>query len=287
MWPFSRPPIVPVLRLTGTIMPSGGPLTGPTLSLSGLAGPIERAFTMSKLPSVAIVINSPGGAAAQSNLIFRRIRQLASENKKRVYVFCEDLAASGGYFIAVAGDEIYADPASIIGSIGVISAGFGFERAIEKLGVSRRVYTAGHSKSTLDPFLPENPADVERLKALQRDVHDVFIGVVKERRGALLKGPDAELFSGAFWSGPKALDLGLIDGIADVRSKMRALHGPKVKLKVVPLGPSGLLSRLLRPLPSSHGGSSGFTASRAPALIDPVEVLAALEQRALWSRYGL
>lgn len=281
MWPFSRASVVPVLRLFGTITPSPSPFAGPTLSLAGLAGPIEKAFTASSLPSVAIVINSPGGSAAQSHLIYRRIRQLAEEHKKRVYVFCEDLAASGGYFIAAAGDEVYADPASIVGSIGVISAGFGFERAIERLGVSRRVYTAGHSKNTLDPFLPENPDDVERLKALQQDVHDVFIGVVKERRGALLKGSDAELFSGAFWSGPKALELGLIDGIGDVRSKMRALHGPKVKLKVIPVGAGGLLGWLQR-TPSVHAGIS-----EPSGLIDPAAAIAAVEARLLWSRYGL
>ncbi len=288
MWPFSRPAVVPVLRLTGTIMSSGSPLGGQSLSLAGLAGPIERAFTMSKLPSVAIIINSPGGSATQSHLIFQRIRQLAAENKKRVYVFCEDLAASGGYFIAVAGDEIYADPASIVGSIGVISSGFGFERAIEKLGITRRVYTAGHSKNALDPFLPENTADIERLKTLQQDVHDVFIGVVKERRGALLKGMDADLFSGAFWSGPKALELGLVDGIGDVRSKMRSLHGPKVKLKLVPLAAGGLLSRLRRLSASGQGASlDGYGGHGHNGLIDPSAVLAAIEARLIWSRYGL
>jgi signal peptide peptidase SppA len=285
MWPFSRAPVVPVLRLTGTIMPSGGPWAGPTLSLSNLAGPIEKAFTFSSLPSVAIVINSPGGSAAQSHLIFRRIRQLAAENNKRVYVFCEDIAASGGYFIAVAGDEVYADPSSIVGSIGVISSGFGFEKAIEKLGVERRVYTAGHSKNTLDPFLPENPADVERLKTLQQDVHDVFIGVVKERRGAVLKGSDSELFSGAFWSGAKAQEFGLIDGITDVRAKMRALHGPKVKLRLIPIGGGGLLSRLWRS-PGYGGGHPGYGGGHS-GLIDPAAALSAIETRMLWSRFGL
>lgn len=280
MWPFSRSPVVPVIRMLGTITPASGFLAGPSLSISGLAGPLEKVFTASPLPSVAIIVNSPGGAAAQSHLIYQRIRQLASEHKKRVYIFCEDLAASGGYFIALAGDEIYADPASIVGSIGVISSGFGFERAIERLGIQRRVYTAGHSKNTLDPFLPENPADVDRLKALQQDVHDVFIGVVKERRGALLKGSDSELFSGAFWSGPKALDLGLIDGIGDVRSKMRTLHGPKVKLKLIPASGGGLLSRLWRqPTLDASGPTRG--------LIDPAAALAAVEARMLWQRYGL
>jgi len=282
MWPFSKPAFVPVLRLSGVIAASGSPLSGASLSMATLAGPLERAFSASKLPSVAIIINSPGGSPVQSNLIFRRIRALAIEKKKRVYVFCEDVAASGGYFIAMGGDEIYADPSSIVGSIGVISSGFGFNKALEKLGVDRRVYTAGLSKSTLDPFLPEQPEDVERLKALQRDVHDVFIGIVKERRGALLKGADAELFSGAFWSGPRALDHGLIDGISDVRTKMREVHGDKVKLRVMPLGGSGWLSWLRRvPAFDSMGGDSGA------GLVDPQRAISAIEVRLLWSRYGL
>ena len=156
----------------------------PGLSLATLAGPLEKAFKISKMPAVAIAINSPGGSPVQSNLIFNRIRQLADENKKRVHVFCEDVAASGGYYIAVAGDEIYADPSSIVGSIGVISQGFGFEKAIEKLGIERRVYTSGLNKGALDPFLAEKSDDVVRLKALQADVHAVFRGVVQARRGS-------------------------------------------------------------------------------------------------------
>ena len=287
MWPFSRNPVVPVLRLTGAIAAPGGPLAAPTLSIAGLAGALEKAFTASRLPSVAIVINSPGGSAVQSNLIMRRIRQLANQHKKRVYVFCEDVAASGGYFIAVAGDEIYADPSSIVGSIGVISGRFGLDKAIERIGVEWRVHTAGTSKNALDPFLPEKPEDVARLKALLTDIHDVFIGVVKERRGSLLKGPDSELFSGAFWSGPKALELGLIDGIGDVRSKMQALHGPKVQLRVIPLGGGGLLSRLWR-TPTLGGIGEAWSGSTAGAgLVDPAAALSAIETRLLWSRYGL
>lgn len=244
MWFFGRGPVVPVLRFSGTI----GMVTPlrPGLSIGLCAQAIEKAFEMSKLPTVAIVINSPGGSAAQSSLIFKRIRQLAQEHSKTVYVFCEDVAASGGYYLALAGDEIYSDASSIVGSIGVISAGFGFDKAIEKLGISRRVYTAGEAKGSLDSFQPENPDDVERLKSLQRDVHDVFIGVVKERRAGRLKGPDGELFSGAFWSGPKAMELGLIDGISDVRTKMRELHGDDVRLKLVPLERGGLLGRFRR-----------------------------------------
>lgn len=278
MWPFTRKPVVPVLRFTGPI----GMVTPlrPGLSIAGVAGTIEKAFSLSKLPSVAILINSPGGSPVQSNLIFKRIRQLAEEKNKRVYVFCEDVAASGGYFLSIAGDEIYADPSSIVGSIGVISSGFGFVEAIDKLGIERRVYTAGLSKSTLDPFLPEKAEDVARLKAIQSDVHDVFIGLVKERRAGKLKAPDAELFSGAFWSGPKAMELGLIDGIADLRSKMQALHGKDVRLQVVEPPKTGLLGRLKRLSPS-------VAAANAGGLAFADDLLSAIETRALWSRFGL
>lgn len=285
MWPFTRANYVPVLRLNGIIAAAGGPFSSSSLSLAGLAGAIERAFTVSQLPSVVVVVNSPGGSPVQSNLIFRRIRQLAQEHKKKVYVFCEDVAASGGYYVALAGDEIYADASSIVGSIGVISAGFGFDKAIGRLGVERRVYTAGLSKSSLDPFLPEKSEDVERLKALQRDVHDVFIGAVKERRGGLLKGPDAELFSGAFWSGPRALEMGLIDGITDMRTKMQEIHGRKVRMRLVPTGPTGLLGRLRRLV--TFGGQVGAGVAVDAGLVDPAGLISALEARLLWSRYGL
>lgn len=278
MWPFTRTPTVPVLRFTGPIG-MATPLR-PGISLAAYAGAIEKAFSLSKLPSVAVLINSPGGSPVQSNLIFKRIRQLAEEKNKRVYVFCEDVAASGGYFLAIAGDEIYADPSSIVGSIGVISSSFGFVEAIEKLGIERRVYTAGLNKSTLDPFLPEKPDDVARLKALQLDVHDVFIGLVKERRLGKLKAPDAELFSGAFWTGGKALEFGLIDGIADVRSKMQELHGEKVRLKVVEPEKGGLLSRF-RKL------SSSSVPSENAGLAFASDFVSVIEARALWSRFGL
>ena len=278
MWPFARKPVVPVLRFSGPIG-MATPLR-PGLSIAGVAGTIEKAFSLSKLPTVAILINSPGGSPVQSNLIFKRIRQLAEEKEKKVYVFCEDVAASGGYFLSIAGDEIYADPSSIVGSIGVISQGFGFVDAIEKLGIERRVYTAGLSKSTLDPFLPEKPEDIARLKAIQNDVHDVFIGLVKERRAGKLKAPDAELFSGAFWSGPKAMELGLIDGISDVRSKMQALHGKDVRLQVVEPPKTGLLGRLRRFAPAVAGTDAG-------GLAFADDLVSAIETRALWSRFGL
>ena len=279
---FSRRPVVPVLRFVGPIG-MATPLR-PGLALATVAAAIEKAFAASKLPTVAILINSPGGSPVQSHLIFKRIRQLAQERDKRVYVFCEDVAASGGYFLALAGDEIYADPSSIVGSIGVVSAGFGFDKAIEKLGIERRVYTSGVTKNILDPFKPEKAEDVERLKTIQRDVHESFIGIVKERRGARLTASDDELFSGAFWAGPKAVQLGLIDGIADVRTKMRELHGEKVRLRVVAIGGGGLLSRLRRSPGFSLRGV-GEMSSWGAAL--PGDVISALEARALWSRFGL
>jgi signal peptide peptidase SppA len=280
---FNRGPVVPVLRLSGAIG-MAAPLR-PGLSIASLAGPIEKAFSMSKAKSVAVVINSPGGSPVQSSLMFRRIRQLAEENDKKVYVFCEDVAASGGYYLAVAGDEIYADASSIVGSIGVISASFGLDKAIEKLGIERRVYTAGNHKGALDPFQPEKPDEIERLKAIQRSVHDVFIGVVKDRRLGRLKAPDSELFSGAFWSATEAQELGLIDGITDVRTKMRELHGEKVRLRVVPNERGWLASRLKRVSLLLGGGSEAGGASQGLAFAD--DLLSAVEIRALWSRFGL
>lgn len=279
---FKKKPVVPVLRLYGPI----GAVTPlkPGLSLETTAEAIEKAFTMSSVPAVALVVNSPGGSPVQSSLILKRVRQWAEEKNKKVYVFCEDVAASGGYYIALAGDEIYADASSIIGSIGVISAGFGFDKAIDKLGVDRRVYTAGTSKNILDPFKPEQPQDVERLHDLQRDVHDVFIGVVKERRASRLNGEDHELFSGAFWSALKARDYGLIDGIGDVRQVMRDRFGENVRLKVVPLSKGGLLSRLRR-LPSFGSILPGQNSSGGVSFSD--ELVSTLEKRALWSRFGL
>lgn len=280
---FKRRPVVPVIRFSGPIG-FATPLR-PGLSIGAVASGLEKAFSLSKLPCVAVTVNSPGGSPVQSNLIFKRVRQLAEEKKKKVYVFCEDVAASGGYYLAVAGDEIYADPSSIVGSIGVISASFGFNKAIERLGIERRVYTAGPAKGLLDPFQPEKPDEVERLKAIQRDVHDVFIGVVKDRRGGRLRGLDSELFSGAFWSAAKALELGLIDGVSDVRSKMREMHGDDVQLKVVPFGPGGWLSRLLR-FPRLGPAGAGQSAGGLPLALGD-DLLSAIETRSLWSRYGL
>jgi signal peptide peptidase SppA len=278
---FNRGPVVPVLRFTGPI----GMVTPlrPGLALSAVAGPIERAFGLSKLPTVAVVVNSPGGSPVQSHLIFSRIRQLAAEKGKRVYVFCEDVAASGGYFLALAGDEIYADPSSIVGSIGVISASFGLDKFIDRFAIERRVYTSGRDKGALDPFQPERPEDVARLKELQRNVHDVFIGIVKDRRAGKLKGPEEELFSGTYWSAAKAVEYGLIDGLADLRGKMQALHGPKVRLRAVPLSTGGLLSRFRRLPGLEPVHNDGF--ALGPAFAS--DLISAIEARALWSRFGL
>ena len=277
---FNRGVVVPVLRLSGAIG-MAAPLR-PGLSIATLAGPIEKAFSMSRAKSVCVVINSPGGSPVQSSLMFKRLRQLADEKGKKIYVFCEDVAASGGYYLAVAGDEIYADPSSIVGSIGVISASFGLDRAIEKLGITRRVYTAGTNKGSLDPFQPEKPEDIERLKTIQRNVHDVFIGVVKDRRLGRLKGADSELFSGAFWSATDAMELGLIDGISDVRSKMREVHGENVRLRVVPIE-KGWFATRFRKLPSVLDGFGGGS----PGLAIADDLVSAVEIRALWSRFGL
>ena len=235
-------PTVAVIRLSGVIG-SFGPWPG-GLSLSGLARTLERAFAMRGLSAVALAINSPGGSPVQSSLIAKRIRALAAEKKLPVFAFAEDVAASGGYWLACAADEIHADESSIVGSIGVISASFGFQDLLQRVGVERRVHTAGARKSMLDPFRPENPEDVARLEAIQRDIHAQFMVHVRERRGVRLKGDDEMLFSGEFWTAPRALELGLIDGIGDLRGVMRARYGDKVRLRVVGERGSWLRRRL-------------------------------------------
>ena len=273
-----RAPVVPVLRFSGPI----GVVTPlrPGLSLSTSASAIDKAFSMSGAKAVAIQINSPGGSAVQSMLIYKRIRALAAEKDLKVYVFAEDVAASGGYFLALAGDEIYADPSSIVGSIGVITATFGLNEMIAKIGVQRRVYTAGESKDILDPFLPEKPSDVERIKALQQDVHKTFIDLVETRRGAKLDKADVNLFTGEFWSGKRALELGLIDGLSDLRTRMREIYGDEVRLKLVM--PSTSWFRRRRSVFAESGGFEfGFTPGGFAA-----DLISAIEARALWSRFG-
>jgi len=265
-------PVVGVLRLAGAIG-AVSPLK-PGLTLHGLNESIEKVFELKALKAVALAINSPGGSPVQSSLIFRRIRELADEKEIPVYAFAEDVAASGGYMLSLAGDEIYADASSIIGSIGVISAGFGFVKAIEKLGVERRVYTAGEKKMSLDPFSPESGDDIDRLKALQLDVHKTFIAMVKDRRGERLL--DEDIFTGEFWSGTKAEALGLIDGLADMRAFMKDKYGEDVKIKPVG-GEKNWLKRKL--------GLSSRNALMPQGWAE--DLISAAEMRSLWSRYGL
>lgn len=272
-------PLVPVVRLNGAIGISVG--FRPGLSLATLASTLERAFNYPRARAVAIVINSPGGSPVQSHLIYSRIRALAEEKKLPVLAFTEDAAASGGYMIACAADEIFADPSSVVGSIGVVSAGFGFHELIERYGIERRLYTTGESKAILDPFKPERPEDVVRLRELQTRIYDAFKGLVMQRRAGKIREEDgAELFSGAFWAGEDGVRLGLVDGIGDIRSVLRHRFGDKVRLRLVQGQRPGLLSQLLRRSPS---GFEGFSSG----LLDPKEAIAALEERALWARVGL
>jgi serine protease SohB len=270
-------PVVPVVRLTG-IVGFSTPLR-PGLSLAGLARTLDRAFAVRNAAAVALAINSPGGSPTQSHLIFRRIRELAEEKQRRVIAFIEDAGASGGYMIACAADEIVADNYSIVGSIGVVGGSFGFNKLIEKIGVERRLYTSGEHKAMLDPFLPENPDDVERLKKLQREIHDDFIALVKLRRNGKLNGPENDLFSGEYWTGKRALELGLVDGIGDLRSVLRERFGDKV---VTPLitAERGLLGRRVFGV-----GRGGLPAGLEVGLAE--EAISALEARAIWARYGL
>ncbi len=223
-------PVVPVVRFSGVIGRASRLRQG--ISLRSVEAPLKKAFGIKPAPAVAIIIDSPGGSPVQSHLIYRHIRALAEEKEKQVLVFAEDVCASGGYMIACAGDEIIVDPASVVGSIGVVSAGFGFVDAISKIGVERRIYTAGKNKATLDPFRPEKPEDVDHLKDLQSDVHDLFIDLVRSRRGTDLADTE-ELFTGLFWSGSKAVALGLADRTGYVRSVLREKFGEKVRIKPI------------------------------------------------------
>ncbi|WP_279110111.1 S49 family peptidase [Bartonella apis] len=263
---------IPVVRLQGMIMEASSPLRQ-TLSLSSCANALEKAFSDKEAPAVAISLNSPGGSPVQSRLIYRRIRDLAEEKHKRVLVFVEDVAASGGYMIACAGDEIFADPSSVVGSIGVVSASFGFPELLKKIGVERRVYTAGKNKVSLDPFQPEKKADVDHLKALQLEIHETFINLVKESRGSKLVD-DPNLFTGMFWTGRKGKELGLVDELSDLRSLIKQRYGHDAKMHLV----SASRSLLGRKTPAI---SVGLVSSAVDGLIQSAE------ERALWQRYGL
>src|SRR5437667_11259778 len=272
--------IVPVVRLSGLI----GAVTPlrQGMTLATVARTLERAFSMRNAKAVALLINSPGGSPVQSRQIYLRIRQLAAEKKLPVLVFVEDVAASGGYMIACAGDEIFCDPSSILGSIGVVGGSFGFQELIKKVGVERRLYTAGEHKAMLDPFLPENRDDVARLKTIQREIHAIFISLVKESRGSRLKDADDELFTGEYWAGEKSVALGLADAIGDLRATLRARYGEKVLTPVI-APRSGLLGGLF----SRRSPGAGSLAGAGGALAGlPDDLISALESRAIWAKFG-
>jgi ClpP class serine protease len=262
--------VVPVVRLAGVI----GAVTPlrPGMSLAGVAKMLERAFATRNAKAVALVINSPGGSPVQSRQIYLRIRQLAAEKKLPVLVFVEDVAA---------GDEIFCDPSSILGSIGVVGGTFGFQDLIKKIGVERRLYTAGAHKAMLDPFLPENPDDVSRVKALQREIHAIFIALVKGSRGSRLKGADDVLFTGEYWAGETSVSLGLADAIGDLRSTLRTRYGEKVLTPVIAPA-SGMLSGLLGRRSPGAGSMSALDGIGSL----PDELISALETRAIWAKFG-
>jgi signal peptide peptidase SppA len=269
------PPVVAVLRLNGVIGMRGQR----GLSLANRASSIERAFKLRDLAAVALQVNSPGGSPVQSALIYRRIRQLAAEKNVPVIAFAEDVAASGGYWLALAGDEIYAEEASVLGSIGVVSAGFGFSELLRRIGVNRRLYTAGERKALLDPFLAEDPAGVARLTAIQQDIHGSFKDLVRQRRGAKLKSEEATLFNGDIFTGRTALAHGLIDGIGELRGILRARFGDKVRFRLI----EPEKRRFQLALPFSSRGRD-FTASPGDIAAD---LIATVEERLIWGRFGL
>jgi serine protease SohB len=268
-----RGPVVPVVRLSGVI--GGAPLRGLSLSLQGLNPALERAFKVRGAKAVALAVNSPGGSPVQSALIAGRIRALSGEKDLPVIAFIEDVGASGGYWLALAADEIFAAPSSIVGSIGVVHASFGFAGLLDRLGVERRLYTAGSKKSLLDPFRPQDPEDVDRLVEIMSEIHANFKGMVRERRGARLSAADGDLFEGQIWTGRKALELGLIDGLGDLHGTLKERFGPKVRLPQIGATRPWWRRRL----------NVGPDAAAARAVVDAT--LEAIAERALWARYGL
>ena len=272
-----KPPIVAVIRLTGMISPTPQAFRS-NLNLAGLVQQIERAGHTRGVRAIALQVNSPGGSPVQSELIAKRLRTVARESDLPLFAFVEDIAASGGYWLACAADEIYAERSSLIGSIGVVSSGFGFTEAIERYGIERRVYAQGRHKAMLDPFLPENADDVARLKSLQKEIHQAFKDHVRDRRGKRLKSKDDGIFEGDVWTGEGALALGLIDGIGDMRTVMRDRFGKKVQLRLMGPQKNWFRRRLGMSRPPTfdldlHSVISG--------------VFAAVEERALWARFGL
>jgi signal peptide peptidase SppA len=271
-------PAVAVIRLQGVIGAMGLGRRG-GLSLATLEPLLKKAFS-GRVRAVCLVINSPGGSAVQSSQIAGRIRQYSQDKKIPVFAFAEDVIASGGYWLALAADEVYTDPMSVVGSIGVISAGFGFQELIAKIGIERRVHAQGAHKNLLDPFKPEDPDDVARLDAIQKDIHRQFIGFVKQRRGERLVAADETVFNGDIWTGERALELGLVDGLGDFRTIIRRKYGPDVRFFNIERPMSWLQRRFGRftSLPTTPGDAVGGWAG---------DLLTAVEERALWARFGL
>jgi signal peptide peptidase SppA len=267
------PPVVPVVRFDGVI--ASRQWRG-AMSLASHAAVLDKAFKMKRAVGVAIIVNSPGGSPVQSSLLYRRIRQLADDKRIPVFAFAEDVAASGGYWLALAGDEVYAEETSLVGSIGVVSGGFGFTRLIDRIGIDRRLHTAGENKSLLDPFLPEQERDVERLSALQEDIHTAFKDHVRRRRAGKIDAADETLFSGEVLTGRMALSKGLIDGIGDLRTVMRARFGERVRL--VPIA-GERRRRWFRSRPQRGVEAEGFSLL--------ADLVGWLEARLLWARFGL
>ncbi len=272
---FKKNPTIATIRLSGVISARSGMLGSSGINLAEYEQSIEKAFTLSKVKAVSLIINSPGGSPVQSALIAGRIRQLAKEKNIPVYAFIEDLAASGGYWLACAADEIFAMEGSIVGSIGVITSGFGAVEAIKKIGIERRVYYEGNSKGMLDPFLPEQKDDIIRLKEIQKDLHEQFVSWVKDRRGRRLKGSDKELFNANIWTGLKANKLGLIDGLGDYQSILQDRFGDKVKIRDFTKKPTWFKKRFSFGS-NIHKTSNHFTDG----------VLNTLENRIHWARFG-
>jgi len=282
---FHQPkPVVAVIRLAGVIGQGVNPAKQ-GLSAASLVRPIERAFSLKHLKAVALQINSPGGSPVQSSLITQRIRALAAEKDIPVVAFCEDVAASGGYWLACAADEIFADDASVIGSIGVISGGFGFPQLLKRLGIERRVHTAGENKNMLDPFLRERPEDVEKLKDLQTDIHDAFKKMVRERRKDKLTESEDKLFTGEFWTGRRALEYGLIDGLGELTAVMQERYGDRVQFRPM-VQQKGWLRQKLGMALGDRGGSN-WSRTQPGFGMWADDLITAIEDRALWSRFGL
>lgn len=271
-----RGPVVAVVKLHGVITPTPSPVSRATISTQTTESALTRAFGHDRLAAVVLSINSPGGAPTQSALVADRIRELAAEKDVPVLAFCEDVAASGGYWLACAGDEIYAHPTSMVGSVGVVSASFGLHGLLERLGVERRVYSAGDRKVRLDPFSPEKDDDVQWLKSLQSQLHDQFTGWVRERRGKKLDAADEDLFTGEVWIGARAKELGLIDGVGNLREIVHKRFPEAQIVQVEPRKP--LLAKL---------GVSGPSARFGGPAASVLSAVNALEHRAMWSRFGL